>query len=79
MFRHDVCHSARYRIPGDYDGDGDVDLDDYLEFPSCMSGPCEAPDFVMPSQGCLDVFDFQADADVDLADFAGFQMAFTGG
>ncbi len=64
--------------PGDWDNDNDVDLDDYAEFPACMSGPWGSPDFVIPSQDCLDVFDFDADADVDLKDFASFQRAFTG-
>ncbi len=65
--------------PGDWDNDNDVDIDDFAEFPACMSGPWGSPGFVIPSQDCLDVFDFDADADVDLKDFAGFQRAFTGG
>ena len=65
--------------PGDWDEDGDVDLDDFAEFPGCMSGPWAAEGFVMPSQDCLDVFDLDADADVDLKDFAGFQRRFGGG
>ncbi|MCK4658588.1 MAG: carboxypeptidase regulatory-like domain-containing protein [Phycisphaerae bacterium] len=64
--------------PGDWDDDGDVDLFDYAVFLGCISGPWEAPGFVMPSQDCLDVFDFNADADVDLGDFAAFQESFTG-
>ena len=43
-----------------------------------MSGPWQAAGFAMPSQDCLDVFDFDADAGVDLKDFAGSQEAFTG-
>ncbi|MBU0640928.1 MAG: carboxypeptidase regulatory-like domain-containing protein [Planctomycetes bacterium] len=65
--------------PGDWDHDGDVDINDFAEFPGCMSGPWGAPDWVMPSQACRDAFDFDADADVDLADFASFQRAFDGG
>jgi len=65
--------------PGDWDNDNDIDIDDFAEFPACMSGPWGAPGFVMPSQDCLDVFDLNADADVDLKDFASFQQAFTGG
>ena len=42
------------------------------------SGPWGTPGFVIPSQGCLEVFDFDADADVDLTDFAGFQRAVAG-
>jgi hypothetical protein len=53
-----------------------VDLDDYALFEVCLrfSGPAEEP----PFEECLDVFDFDRDTDVDLADFAGFQQAFTG-
>ena len=65
--------------PGDWDHDGYVDIDDFFAMPDCMSGPWGAPDWVMPSQDCRDVFDFNADADVDLLDFAEFQRGFTGG
>jgi len=65
--------------PADWDNDNDVDIDDFAEFPGCMSGPWAAEGFVMPSQNCLDVFDFDADADVDLKDFASFQRVFTVG
>ena len=61
---------------GDWNDDGDVDLDDFAELPGCLSSPWQAPDFVMPSQDCLDAFDFDADTDVDLADFAAFQPVF---
>jgi hypothetical protein len=60
-------------LPGDFDGDGDVDLEDYAEFPACMSGP----DLDPGPEGC-DAFDFEFDLDVDLLDFASFQAAFTG-
>ena len=68
-------------IGGDYDDDGDIDLDDFASFPPCLSGPGEAPDFTPPSEKCLEVFDLDDDADVDLTDFAGFQfiMGMTGG
>ena len=64
--------------PGDYDEDGDVDLNDYAEFDGCLSGPWQADDFITPSQDCLDVFDFDVDTDVDLEDFGAFQEVFTG-
>lgn len=73
----DVTHAVLLTpigaVPGDHDGDGDVDLDDYAEFAPCMTGP--GIDF---GAGCA-VFDFDADDDVDVADFAGFQRAMTGG
>ena len=59
-------------LPGDCDSDGDIDLDDFGEFPLCLSGPQGG---VLPFCECLD---FDTDADVDLADFAAFQRAFTG-
>jgi len=58
-------------IPGDSDGDGDVDLADYANFADCLDQP-------VPNQECLDSFDWDDDGDVDLMDFATFQVAFTG-
>jgi hypothetical protein len=57
-------------LPGDYDGDGDVDHDDFVEFPPCLTGPTETN--LDPT--CA-AFDFDADADIDLSDYAGFQEA----
>ena len=57
---------------GDLDEDCDVDLLDFAGFVDCMSGP-EGGVFV----GCQP-FDFDGDDDVDSADFAVFQIAFTG-
>jgi hypothetical protein len=62
----------------DIDGDGDVDLVDYVLFADCMSGPNVAT----PPPGCtLEQFsdaDLDSDNDVDLADFSQFVVAFTG-
>ncbi|MCK4660838.1 MAG: hypothetical protein KAV82_15065 [Phycisphaerae bacterium] len=60
-------------LPGDFNGDGDVDLTDFAQFGACMTGPDNDP--VAP--GC-DMFDFDWDDDVDTDDFGGFQVAFTG-
>ena len=57
-------------LPGDYSGDGNVDLDDYAFFPGCMTGPGGGP-----VAGECNIFDFEPDNDVDLADFAAFQGA----
>lgn len=43
--------------PGDFDHDGDIDLDDYAEFVACISGPKEGAGFVTPSEACLKAFD----------------------
>jgi hypothetical protein len=59
------------QVPGDCDGDGDVDLLDYVCFESCLLGPDSGL-----GSGC-GPFDIDGDGDVDLADFAGFQGAFT--
>ncbi len=60
-------------IPGDSDGDGDVDLFDYAAYPDCVSGPG------VPSAPGCEIFDFDADGDVDLPDFGGLLLAFDGG
>lgn len=65
-------------VPGDLDGDGDVDLYDFGTFAGCMAGP----DVGAPPAGC-EVVDFirsdlEGDGDVDLADFGLFGEAYTG-
>lgn len=57
-------------LPGDYDGDGDVDGDDLARFTACMTGPDHGP----PPAGC-DLFDFELDGDVDLVDYQMLQVA----
>ena len=58
---------------GDYDCDTSVELLDYANWATCMTGPSNGP---YPS-GC-EAFDFEFDADVDLNDVARFQAAFGG-
>jgi hypothetical protein len=65
-------------VPGDTDGDGDVDLDDYGIFAMCLEGP----NMGAAPPGCSDqefaACDLDEDNDVDLSDFGGFQRACTG-
>ncbi|HRX83896.1 MAG TPA: sialidase family protein [Phycisphaerae bacterium] len=62
-----VCNSD-----GDFDGDGDVDLTDYLGFAACFGGPAESA-----ADHCA-CFDLDVDGDVDLHDVARFQEGFSG-
>jgi len=60
-------------LPGDVDGNGVVDLSDYLQFNIYTNGPDADPTY-----GDYLLLDLDADADVDLADFADMQNSFTG-
>lgn len=60
------------RIGGDANGDGDVDLDDFVIFDGCVGAPGKVPPI-----GC-EFADLDADQDVDWADFALFQVVFAG-
>lgn len=59
-------------LPGNCDGDEDVDMDDFELFVGCMGGPD-----VPLGAGC-NCDDLDGDNDVDVCDFAAFQRAFTG-
>lgn len=58
--------------PGDVDGDGDVDLADYLAVVACLTGSGGVAE-----PGCEGA-DMDHDGDVDLADVIAFQTHFTG-
>jgi hypothetical protein len=65
---------------GDYDGDADIDLEDYYYLADCLSGPDAYPNPTPPvtPQDCLDAFDFEGDGvDVDLNDAQLFFSMFT--
>ncbi len=57
-------------LTGDYDADGDVDMEDYAKLAGCLTGPIAGQMIA----GC-DVLDFDVDDDVDLEDFAQFEQA----
>ena len=59
-------------VPGDLDGDRDVDLGDFGIFAGCMMGPG------VPHPGGCEAADLDGEGDVDLEDFAAFQRACTG-
>jgi len=59
-------------ISGDCNGDGQVDLDDYVVFEACLLGPDGGL-----AEGC-ECLDFDDSGSVDLQDFAAFQTFFTG-
>ncbi|MCH7703003.1 MAG: hypothetical protein IID37_15075 [Planctomycetes bacterium] len=60
---------------GDYDGDGDVDHQDFQHFQRCFAAE-PYPNGTL-HVGCS-VFDFDDNNDLDLTDYAAFQSAFTG-
>lgn len=75
----DACLADTCSGRGDFDGNCDVDLEDYVMFVNCMAGPETPPDPTgATAQKCLDVFDFDEDGDVDIRDMAGLETAFTG-
>lgn len=60
------------RIPGDMDGDCDVDAADFLVFVACAAGPG------VPYTGDCARADLDGDMDVDQDDFAVFQRCLSG-
>jgi hypothetical protein len=56
-------------VPGDFDGDGNVDLADYADFAACLQGP----DVTYGAGDCCLAGDADADLDVDLVDFSVIQ------
>ena len=61
-------------VPCDVDEDGDVDLDDFLAFVSCQTGPLDTHD---STQICA-FADSNSDGHVDVLDFRNLQACFSG-
>ncbi len=57
---------------GDFDFDGDIDVEDYAATTTCTTGPEGSV-----AASCS-VFDLDVDGDIDMRDFAAFQIKFTG-
>ncbi len=72
FFGEDTTWSTVIRVFHDADNDRDVDLDDFVGFDDCFSGPKAGS-----APGC-EIFDRDRDRDVDFADFQVFQSVFTG-
>ena len=58
---------------GDFDSDGDVDVNDYAVFQGCFNGAGQPP-----PETCAGDADSDDDGDVDVNDFARFQTCFNG-
>jgi len=61
-------------VPADFDGDCDVDSDDYATFETCASGP----DVPHSGTTTCQTADSNSDNDVDQDDFAIFQRCYSG-
>ncbi|MBN2562350.1 MAG: hypothetical protein JXQ75_15605 [Phycisphaerae bacterium] len=65
-------------LRGDFDRDGDMDLDDFENFSSCLTGPCVDSSCrpTLYEDVCCNAGDFDYDGDVDVLDFSQFQQEF---
>jgi len=66
--------TSKFLYYGDFDEDGDVDVNDFAHFQSCFNGPGGIISF---ESNCADA-DADGDGDVDVNDFATFQVCFNG-
>jgi len=68
-----MAPAAMAGVPGDANGDTDVDFNDFVQYSNCLTGPA-----IATNADCQEVFDIDLDADVDLLDFAVLQSCFSG-
>ncbi len=67
-----VFSTSALSVPGDFDADGDVDIDDFTQFELCFTGPG-----VPFAPGC-EPGDFDLDSDIDCNDWTQFKVEWTG-
>lgn len=72
---HEMMRQFQILEPGDFDGDGDVDLADFALFSQCFNGTSNPPAPSCPAHTDTDI---DGDGDVDIVDFAYFSQLFTG-
>ncbi|UCG32482.1 MAG: hypothetical protein JSU68_12545 [Phycisphaerales bacterium] len=65
-------------LPGDFDADGNVDLNDFATFANCYHGSAITVPPGSCSQSEFEACDMDDDLDVDLGDFATFANYYTG-
>ena len=65
-----ATQSSIRRVPGDFDGDADIDQSDWNGFDACFSGSEPYPPGCSPG-------DFDGDGDIDCTDWDGFTTAWT--
>lgn len=72
----DTCEDGAcvYTSPADFDGDSDVDHEDFKLFHACMTGTTSST-----QQEVCPCVDLNGDGRTDILDYAAFQRAFTGG
>ncbi len=59
---------------GDANKDGELNIDDYLYYHECYSGPS-----IAATDPCINVFDWDEDGDVDVDDFSNFVFSYESG
>lgn len=74
--RENACRAGC--LIGDWDGDGDLDLQDFCGLQVCYSGSADTPGGQPPSGACLATFNYSEDGDLDGEDLERFIATCTG-